>query len=284
MTGIYKSELLAAAPLAWMGADAAGVLWLLLLIAGPLIVFAWVIHLLEWLVQRRLAARFGWNSVLWTGWLGAPVHELSHALMCVVFRHEIVEMALFRPDRQRQRLGYVVHTFRPGNIYEEVGNFFIGVAPLAGGTVALLLLLVTFWPDTARAALFQLDPSLDFWTQTARAVQNLFAGLFATENLASLRLWLFLYLVLCIGSHMGPSRDDYRGALKGGLIVLVLLVTGTVAATAFVADPATAAKWLQQIMVPVLVLLVTVVALCGLAAVAVYLLTDVLDRIAGRGK
>ena len=70
---------------------------LLAILLAPFALFAIVIHLLERLIQTRLAERFGWNSVLCTGWLGTPIHELSHALMCRVFHHKIDEIALFEP-------------------------------------------------------------------------------------------------------------------------------------------------------------------------------------------
>ena len=79
-------------------------LQLLLMLAIPLLVFAWIIHQIERLTQRRLAERFGWRSIMWTGWLGTPIHELSHAIMCLAFRHRIDEMALFEPDEDAGRL------------------------------------------------------------------------------------------------------------------------------------------------------------------------------------
>ena len=55
------------------------------MVIGPFIAFAVVIHFLERMIQKRLAERFGWSSVMWTGWLGTPIHELSHAAMCKIF-------------------------------------------------------------------------------------------------------------------------------------------------------------------------------------------------------
>ena len=71
---------------------------LLFIFLAPFVGFALIIHWLERITQRRLVERFGWHSVLWTGWLGTPIHELSHAFMCRVFQHRIDEIALFEPD------------------------------------------------------------------------------------------------------------------------------------------------------------------------------------------
>ena len=109
---------------------------------APFVAFALVIHWFERITQQRLAERFGWRSVMWTGWLGTPIHELSHAAMCVLFRHRVDDIALFEPDRESGRLGYVKHSFRRGNWFEEIGNLFIGIAPLIGGSIALAALLM----------------------------------------------------------------------------------------------------------------------------------------------
>ncbi len=72
--------------------------------------------------------------------------------MCVLFRHRIDDFALFEPDRESGRLGYVKHSFRRGNWFEEIGNLFIGIAPLIGGSIALAALLWLFYPNAAATA------------------------------------------------------------------------------------------------------------------------------------
>ena len=259
-------------------------LFLLALVIGPLVLFTWIIHWLEAATQRRLSSRFGWNSVLWTGWLGTPVHELSHALMCLVFQHKIEDMALFQPDRANGRLGYVVHSYQRGNWYQEIGNFFIGIAPLLGGTAALLALLMVFFPETGQQSLFGTDPELPFWSRVSQAMSGLFSGLFQPANLLTPKLWLFIYLVICIGSHMGPSADDYRGALKGGVLLAILLVATSLLVSLVGPDTADLNRTFGSLLVPVVAVLLSVVVLCGLATLAVYLLTDSLDLIRRRGR
>ena len=122
-------------PVAALGSVITDSLAVLGILIAPLAVFAMVIHWLERVIQSRLSQRFGWKSVLWTGWLGTPIHELSHAAMCILFRHKIVEIALFEPDKEAGRLGYVRHSSHRNDFYAQLGNVFIGLAPLMGGSI-----------------------------------------------------------------------------------------------------------------------------------------------------
>ena len=203
-----SSSLLGAAPV-WLET-----LKLLLIVLAPFVAFAIVIHWIERITERRLAERFGWKSVLWTGWLGTPIHELSHAFMCWVFRHKIKEIALFEPDRNSGRLGYVLHSFDPRNRFQRVGNFFIGIAPLVGGSIALAVLLWMFYPDAARSAIELTGQNAegDAIGKSIGIATTIFGNVINGQNFFTLRFWAFIYLVLCVGTHMAPSPSDYEGA------------------------------------------------------------------------
>lgn len=244
-----------------------GYAWLAVILIGPFLLFAATIHFLERIVQKRLAERFGWKSVLWTGWLGTPVHELSHAAMCVLFRHRIDAISLFEPDLQSGRLGYVRHSWRKGNWFEELGNFFIGIAPLIGGSITLLMLLRLFFPNV-----FDVDP-LELGAVApsfAWFLKNTFSELFRPESFFSFRFWIFVYLVLCVGSHMAPSRSDYQGAFKGTVMVVVGLVAGIMILAVAVPDWESFQSGMFQAVTPLFVLLLAVAALCIMATAMVW--------------
>ncbi len=250
-------------------------LFLLVLLLAPFVLFAIVMHWIERKIQGRLASRFGWKSVLWTGWLGTPIHELSHAAMCVVFRHRIRDIALFEPDLKTGRLGYVEHSFIPGNWFQEAGNFFIGMAPLIGGSLALGMLLWLFFPESA-AAMFQASQVSDSSTQGQlfEAVSNLLRQLLSPANLGSWKFWLFIYFVLCIGGHMAPSKSDYNGASRGvflvvGVVVLALLL---ICLAGFQTDQIVGTT--IRYLTPVIGLQVLSIIICIFATVVIYGLTS----------
>ena len=248
---------------------------------APFVVFALIIHWLEGVTQRQLASRFGWHSVLWTGWLGTPIHELSHVAMCVLFRHRVDEVALFEPDRGSGRLGYVRHSFRSGNWFEEIGNLFVGIAPLLGGSLALAVLLWLFYPSAAVAAIETTQAvaqSGGIVDQTWRVATQFAGEILSLKNLGTVRFWIFLYLVLCVGSHMAPSSSDYQGAsrgvlLAGGLLlgVTLLLAFAGVELNRVIAAFVGAAG-------PLFAILGLTVLLCGVSTAVVYLLTSLIPQ------
>ena len=248
---------------------------LLAILLAPFALFAIVIHLLERLIQSRLAERFGWNSVLCTGWLGTPIHELSHALMCRVFHHKIDEIALFEPDKRSGRLGFVRHSFQAGNWYQELGNFFIGIAPLMGGSLVLVVLLWLFFPNAIEGAYAasqeaKLNGPQD---QLATIIWSVGEEIFAAKNWTTGRFWLFVYLVLCVGGHMAPSPSDYEGASRGVYLVGggLLLFTGSLAATG--TDSGSMVEGMIGILGPLFAILAITIVLCAIASGFVWIIT-----------
>ena len=252
-----------------------------------LIVFAIVVHTIEKLTTVRLARRFGWNSVLFTGWLGTPVHELSHAFMCLVFRHRIDEIQLFKPDLKSGRLGYVRHSHVPGNWFQEFGNFFIGLAPLFGGVAAMFLLVTLFFPETTRD-LFTQQPASEAFGEVSDAGPTLVSRIFtmvtyligeltAFRNLTSWRLYLFLYLIICIASHMAPSQSDYDGASRGVTMIAAVVITICFVGAIIPPFGTLVQNMGQKFFPPVAALLSLALLLCFVAAAVVYAITFIYD-------
>lgn len=250
------------------------VLILLGLVAAPLAIYAIVIHWLEQITLHRLAERFGWKSVLWTGWLGTPIHELSHAAMCVLFNHRIDKIALFEPDKRSGRLGYVRHSYRKNNWYEKIGNVFIGIAPLIGGSIALLLLLLFCYPAALKSVFdFSRTSQIDGNFQVLSMSFGIFKEVFTLSNIATIRFWIFIYIVLCIGTHMAPSPSDYEGVFRGLLIFVAIVLVSLFLFVIVQSDIQKTIRWVSQLISPLLAILMLTVCLCSIATGMVYLLT-----------
>ncbi len=249
---------------------------LLFILLVPFVAFAIIIHWFEYLTQRRLAERFGWKSVLWTGWLGTPIHELSHAFMCRVFHHRIDEIALFEPDRESGRLGYVKHSFRTGNRFQKMGTLFIGVAPLLGGSIVLAVLLWIFFPDAANSAIetSQADHSGGAVARMFAIVSSLVGNILTLSNVGTIRFWTFIYLVLCVGSHMAPSSSDYQGASQGVFLFGGIALVVAFLLALFGIDSGKMVDLMVSTMGPLFAIFGLTIVLCGITTAIVWLITS----------
>lgn len=248
----------------------------------PMILFAILFRLLGRLIEVRLIRRFGWNSILATAWLGTPIHELSHVAMCLVFGHTIKEVALFRPDRKAMRLGYVTHAYNPRNPWQLTGQFFIGFAPLAAGSALIYGLALLFYQDAI--SLSDGDAIRDLATINENSMAYLPTRVFASvreivnlANLATLRFWVFLYLVLCIGGHMSPSASDYEQTHWGALAMLVALVIANAIAIGVGNKPTWLLEPASVVMVPLFAALMICLLLFAVVAAVVVVSTSIWD-------
>lgn len=162
-------------------------------------------------------------------WINAPgvvLHELSHALVVLLFypfgfrissitffriKPKVVEPAGGRLMRSGGRtslqLGEVQYLRPQGKIMSRVGDGLSAVAPLFGG---LLVFYFLYWVGTGNTLwealnspdhLQILRPGWPWWTLTFTP-----------------------YLILTVTSELWPSRQDWRGARWLLIVLLVLAV------------------------------------------------------------
>jgi len=193
---------------------------------GPGILLALLMNYLAGFVQKRSYSLMGRKIYLGLfGWLGTMIHELGHAVFCVLFRHRINKMKLFSINPTSDKLGYVNHSYNPNSIYQSIGNFFIGIGPILFGSVVIyglsqLLLRSDILQSIETLRIQSTDAGVwDYSLQAVASVWNgvrtLYADLFTGENLTDWRLYLFLYIVFCIGSSITLSPGDMKGAGRG---------------------------------------------------------------------
>lgn len=172
------------------------------------------------------------TDIFFTGWIGVPVHELGHAVFCLLFLHKITKMKLFSPNSADGSLGSVNHTYNTRSTYQRIGNFFIGIGPILFGSVVIYFASVLLLPDM-RNVFAAIGSDSDAYVKILSSrfadvmpaffytILNMFGSLFRAENFSDYRFWIFLYIALSISSHMQLSPPDIKGA-KGGLISIVV--------------------------------------------------------------
>lgn len=208
---------------------------------GPGLLFALLMNYLASYVQKRSFLLMGRTIYLGLfGWLGTMIHELGHAVFCVIFRHRINKMKLFSINPTSDNLGYVNHSYNPKSIYQSIGNFFIGIGPILFGSVVIYgLSRLLLSPDILQSieALQIQSTNTGVWEYSLQAIVSIVNGvramyivLFTGENLTNWRFYLFLYVVFCIGSSITLSPADMKGAGRGlaafiGMLFLLNVAT-----------------------------------------------------------
>ncbi|WP_419881849.1 hypothetical protein ACN6MY_20660 [Peribacillus sp. B-H-3] len=195
---------------------------------------------LERLSNTFLYRAFGTRGILFTAWLGTPIHELGHALMCVLFMHKIREIKFFQWNSPDGVLGYVSHEYNRGSVYQSAGNFFIGIAPVLMGITSLILGMHVLLPHSYHAFISGAETGARDYSDAGDMVKHAFGSMmmllkliFTGNNLLRPSFWLFLYLSMCISSHIALSAEDMKGAWKGLVVLSGLLVMFNAAAAIF---------------------------------------------------
>ena len=197
-----------------------------LVLGGIFLLFGFLLYWLEKRTFSVLSTAFGFKAVVYTtGWIGTTAHELGHAFMCIVFGHRITNISLFHPDLESGVMGYVHHSYNPGNLYQQVGRLFIGIAPLLTGGALLIGLIFAFFPDYNVAVVKPNDDygATEFLKALGIPVWETMIVVFSPDSLITWKFWVFIYIAICISSHLAPSSKDMEGFWKG-LVILFLIV------------------------------------------------------------
>lgn len=199
-------------------------------LVGMLIVIGLILGLMERKANSYIFAAFGYKGILATAWIGTPVHEIGHAFMCLIFGHKIMDMRLLLIDRADGTLGYVTHSYNRRSVYQTVGNFFIGIAPIFSGIGALFLSLYYLLPNSFKVFAIYLQEGVmtksfdvTFVKGFASASLVLIQSIFTLSNLFNPHFWIFLLIAIGISSHMALSGADIKGATHGLVSLYVVL-------------------------------------------------------------
>ena len=198
-------------------------------VTGYLILVGLILGLLENRANFYIQGAFGRKGILVTSWIGTPIHEFGHLLMCYIFRHKITKFKLFSRKAKDGTLGYVNHSWNSKSLYQNIGNFFIGMGPIFSGTAALVIGMHLLLPDSfARVADYlALEPSQPdkyIMTKIFALTAGLFQSIFSVENLISLNFWIYFALAIAISSHMALSKEDLKGAGRGLITIFTFIL------------------------------------------------------------
>ena len=192
-------------------------------------VIGFIIYLLNVLFYRLVGN--GRVACYASGLIGTPIHELSHALMCIIFRHKITDMKLYQMDDETGTMGYVNHSYNPRNRYQKIGNFFIGVAPIIGGSLVIHFLMRWLLPEESLEISAYIDDftlllsdgaSLDMLTYSFAIMWESLLIIFTSFD-KGLNCIVFLILGACVALHMKLSGADIKGAMPSIPLVVALI-------------------------------------------------------------
>lgn len=164
------------------------------------------------------------------GSFGVSLHELSHFLLALVFRHDIKRVKWF--DSQSQTAGVVEHSYNPNNLYQRLGNYFIALAPMfVMGFLSYLILRFTvdveFDSDFIRIFPIYFD-IIGFTKQFIQIIFNFLTLMYQSVFELNGLYFIGVFLIISMSIFAGPSNADLsdyitNSMLNFGLVFIVLL-------------------------------------------------------------
>lgn len=199
-------------------------LFMMISFIGLFIVFGFIYEKIENKSVEYIQRTLGYNGILLTG-IGTVVHELSHYVMCLVFDHKITRAKLFRPIEGKKDgvLGYVEHSYNKNSLYQRIGNFFIGIAPMIIGTLVICIAFRVLLPNIYSNLNISSINSAELFKILGENLNIVLKAIFELENLKDINFWIFIYLLTSISMHMSLSKADMRNS-KSGLVAIFVLI------------------------------------------------------------
>ncbi len=221
------------------------------------IIFGLLLYIFASRTRSLFCKSFGVKGELYvTGFIGVPIHEMGHLIFCFIFRHKVDSFKLLDLNATNGVLGYVNHGYQKNSLYQNIGNFFIGVGPIIFGTVVLYA-LINFMLPSLRDNIFSSIMGSIYESISSRTLQTfavddagsivnilfdeierlkiLFLAMITTTKLilssfadtnytTNVLFWLFIYLSMCIASHMELSPPDISHVTKALLVIIVFVL------------------------------------------------------------
>lgn len=223
------------------------------------------------LIQKGVYKLLGGSSRkigILTGFIGTPIHELGHAIFCLIFGHKIVDMKLFSPDPSNGTLGYVSHTYNKKNIYHQIGNFFIGIGPIISCGLIITLFMYLFIPYVFQGVWREISGlNLSSFPSAINTVfQTFYLILINPYNLGNFLWWVFIFLSSSIALHMAISIPDIKCGLKGlgftlAAMLIINIIVGVISLSAL--------DWITDLVLSLSSYLIALLGICLLMSIII---------------
>lgn len=203
----------------------------MLYLVGVFIVIGFLLGYLEKYSNTYLVRALGRNGVILTAWIGTPIHEIGHLIQCILWGHKVTKVKLLQLNSPDGVLGYVEHQYNPASVYQQVGNFFIGLGPIFSGIASLIAGMYLLVPQSYATFKSQIHQhisvekvDINVLKTIGEAVMMISKSLFTLHNLATPSFWLFIVLAISISSHIALSKADIQNSANGLVMIFALLV------------------------------------------------------------
>jgi hypothetical protein len=162
-----------------------------------------------------------------TGLIGVPIHELSHAAVCVLFGMRIKQISFYQFNSETSTMGFVRFRFSPLSLRHAVGLTLQGIAPLVAG-ILIVTSLIDAYSGFARPSGGFLPLALWLVDVSGNALSA--AGDMAVAGPKSL---LLLVLALIVSMHAIPSMADIVSGLRGLIMLIIFLALAAIGVELF---------------------------------------------------
>ncbi|WCN37444.1 hypothetical protein [Aneurinibacillus uraniidurans] len=203
----------------------------MLYLVGVFIFIGFLLGYLEKYSNTYLVRALGRKGVLLTAWIGTPIHEIGHLIQCILWGHKVTKVKLLQLNSPDGVLGYVEHQYNPASVYQQVGNFFIGLGPIFSGIASLIVGMYLLVPQSYATFKAQIHQhisiekvDINVLKTIGEAVIVISKSLFTLHNLTTPSFWLFIVLAISISSHIALSKADIQNSANGLVMIFALLV------------------------------------------------------------
>ena len=221
-------------------------------------------------------------------YVGVPIHELSHMVMCIIFGHKIESFKLIDENHNTGTLGYVNHRYNKRNIYHIIGSYFIAFGPLYIGSLIILLLGYLITPNTIRYFYIDLNrinilSDLSYIPNYLNLVidnyKNLLFSVAIEFDVLKILNWLIVLILMSIAINLDLSKQDLRNSTKGIVVLVIFLLVAnlflsTISYNVYIEFNSLLIKfsYIQNIIIPVIILIDIIVIIFNTTFIGVKIL------------